>query len=72
MLRFIKPGDIFCFEFDDRSYCFGRIIAETDFGHLAEIFDYISEEPYITIESKKNSRVMASIVLDSYSLFDKK
>jgi hypothetical protein len=73
MLRFIKAGDIFCFEFDDRSYCFGRIIAETDWGHLAEIFDYISEEPYITIESLKNfSRVMAPIVLDSYSLFDKK
>ncbi|EBU0967044.1 phosphotriesterase, partial [Salmonella enterica] len=26
MLRFVKPGDIFCFKLDERRYCFGRII----------------------------------------------
>ncbi|EAT0146796.1 phosphotriesterase, partial [Salmonella enterica subsp. enterica serovar Typhimurium] len=26
MLRFVKPGDIFCFKLDEDRYCFGRII----------------------------------------------
>lgn len=73
MVRYIKNGDIFCFKMDENGYCFGRIIAKVDFGHLAEIFDYISEEPCITLEClEKISRIMAPIVLDSYSLFDKK
>lgn len=73
MIRFIKNGDIFCFKMDENAYCFGRIIAKVDFGHLAEIFDYVSEEPDITIERlEKVSRIMAPIVLDSYSLFDKR
>ncbi|EAB7704566.1 phosphotriesterase, partial [Salmonella enterica] len=25
MLRFVKPGDIFCFKLDEDRYCFGRI-----------------------------------------------
>ncbi|EAA3827205.1 phosphotriesterase, partial [Salmonella enterica subsp. enterica serovar Hadar] len=24
MLRFVKPGDIFCFKLDEDRYCFGR------------------------------------------------
>ncbi|EAS8920308.1 phosphotriesterase, partial [Salmonella enterica] len=24
MLRFVKPGDIFCFRLDEDRYCFGR------------------------------------------------
>lgn len=73
MVRYIKNGDIFCFKLDKNEYGFGRIIAKTDFGHLAEIFDYISEKPDITAESiEKIPRIMAPIVLDSYSLFDKK
>lgn len=73
MVRYIKNGDIFCFKLYEKEYCFGRIIVKTDFGHLAEIFDCISDKPYITIDSvEKASRLMAPIVLDSYSLFDKK
>ncbi len=39
MLRFIKPGDIFCFKFNNKSYCFGRIIVKVTTGHLVEILD---------------------------------
>jgi len=73
MIRFMKPGDIFCFRLNEEKYCFGRIIAKTLVGHIAEVFDYMAEEPIIT-ESQVvlSSRLIAPVVLDSYSLFDKK
>lgn len=73
MLRFIKPGDIFCFKFDEKRYCFGRIIAKIDVGHLAEIFNCISDKPYIDANNiEKALRLMEPVALDSYGLFDKK
>lgn len=73
MLRFIKPGDIFCFKLDDGKYCFGRIISKIVTGHVAEIFDYISSIPEISEEEILNSkRLVEPIILDSYTLFDKK
>ncbi|MBP2836578.1 Imm26 family immunity protein [Dickeya parazeae] len=71
-LRFIKPGDIFCFKLDEDKYCFGRIISKIMTGHVAEIFNLTASEPIITdgqiLESK---RLMDPIVLDSYTLFDR-
>ena len=65
MLRFIKSGDIFCFELKNQQYCFGRIIAKTVVGHIAEIFDYISSDTFINAEIiEKSSRLMLLIVLD--------
>lgn len=73
MLRFIKNGDIFCFRFDEKRFCFGRIVAKNDAGHLAEIFDYISYKPFIDADKiEKALRLMEPVVLDSYSLFDRK
>lgn len=73
MLRYLKSGDIFCFRTDEKSYCFGRIIAKVDAGHLTEILDYISDKPYIDINNiEKAVRLGDPIVLDSYSLFDRK
>ncbi len=73
MLRFIKPGDIFCFELENQKYIFGRIISNTFTGHIAEIFNYISSDVYINAEIiEKSSRLIQLIVLDSYSLFDTK
>jgi len=73
MLRFIKPGDIFCFQLNEQTYCFGRIIAETIPGHIAEIFDYMSAEPVINGQDIEASlRLMELLVLDSYGLFDRK
>lgn len=73
MIRYIKNGDIFCFKLDEKSYCFGRIIAETDFGHLAEVFDCISDTPFIDQNNvEKALRLIEPIILDSYSLFDRK
>lgn len=73
MIRFMKPGDIFCFKLNEEKYCFGRIIAKTLVGHIAEVFDYISKDPIINEDEVENStRLIEPVVLDSYGLFDKK
>ena len=73
MLRYIKSGDIFCFTLNADTYCFGRIVTELIVGHVAEIFDYMSSEPTIDEEEiMKSSRLIEPVILDSYSLFDRK
>lgn len=51
MLRFIKPGDIFCFQYAENTYGFGRVLSRMDIGNIVEIFDFISDQPII---SEKN------------------
>lgn len=48
MQRFVKNGNIFCFQLDDNRYCFGRIIAKLLVGHVAELFGFLSPRPEIT------------------------
>ena len=73
MLRFIKPGDIFCVKLNDKKYIFGRIISKIFFGRVAEIFNYVSSTPEIKVEYIDSSkRMFAPILLDSYTLFDRK
>ncbi|PIT55385.1 immunity 26/phosphotriesterase HocA family protein [Snodgrassella alvi] len=73
MLRFIKAGDIFCFKLDEQRYCFGRIIIKFMVGHVAELFDNISNSPAISeAEIKQAQRLIEPVILDSYSLFDRK
>ncbi len=71
MLRYIKPGDIFCFKFDDSTYCFGRIMAKVMF-HIAEIFDYTSNQPVISENDILCAGRLTAIPLDTYSLFDRR
>lgn len=73
MLRFVKPGDIFCFRLDENKYGFGRIISKIMTGHVAEVFNFTSYHPTI-MESviKKSNRAIPPIVIDTYGLFDKK
>ena len=72
MLRYIKPGDIFCFRYDDYTYCFGQIIAKVMF-FIAKIFTYTSDKPVISEDVIRNgSRLTELAVLDAYSLFDRK
>jgi len=73
MLRFISPGDIFCFKISDNKFGFGRIISKVSLGHSAEIFDHFSNDPHISGESIADLRKpIFYLILDSYSLFDKK
>jgi len=73
MLRYIKSGDIFCFQYDENIYCFGRIISRLDIGTVAEIFDYTSNSPAISKADIENTnRMFYPVNLDIYSLFDRK
>lgn len=56
MMRFVKPGDIFCFKLDEDRYCFGRIITLMTVGHLSELFDIIKKSPGITELEISNAR----------------
>lgn len=56
MLRFVKPGDIFCFKLDEDRYCFGRIITLMTVGHHSELFDIIKKSPGITELEISNAR----------------
>lgn len=73
MLRFVKPGDIFCFKLEEDKFCFGRIMAKITGGHAVELFDHISTKPIMN-ENLITSlgRAIPPIVIDSYGLFDKK
>ncbi len=71
MLRFLKSGDIFCFKYDDHTYRFGRILSKVLF-HIAEIFDYSSDQPMITEEEILKAGRLLVTPLDTYSLFDRK
>lgn len=70
LLRNIKPGDIFCFALGD-IYRFGRIMTRNRLGHVAEIFEEISDSPTLPeLDFKK--RIGHPVILDSYGLFDRK
>ena len=56
MLRFIKPGDIFCFKYNEETYRFGRIVSKIWTGHVSEIFDYVSSVPQISEKDIKQSK----------------
>lgn len=73
MLRFVKAGDIFCFKLDECRYCFGRIMSLMVVGHVAEFFDIFMESPTVSESEIDNSkRIIKPIIIDTYSLFDKK
>lgn len=69
-LRGLKIGDIFCFELNGNGYGVGRIMTRNSLGHVAEIFDEVLQAPIVKEVPLK--RVGHPIILDSYSLFDRK
>ena len=71
MLRYLKIGDIFCFRYDDHTYRFGRIMARA-IVHIAEVFDYASDQPVISEEQVLSAGRLLVTPLDTYSLFDRK
>ncbi|MEN3752093.1 immunity 26/phosphotriesterase HocA family protein [Mangrovibacter sp. SLW1] len=73
MLRFVKPGDIFCFRINDNKYAFGRIVSKITTGHVAEVFDLFLPKPIIEGKEIINAqRAFPPLVIDTYGLFDKK
>ncbi len=71
MLRFIEPGDFFCFSLPSGKFGVGRIISKVSVGHSAEIFDVELNEPIIPDDCSSWPTSFYEI-LDSYSIFDRK
>lgn len=56
-----------------QAYSFGQILSKIATGHVAAIFDVVSEHPEIAAPALDLERLsVAPLVIDSYSLFDKK
>lgn len=72
LLRQLKAGHIFCFEYNKDKYCFGRLMAKQACGHIAEFFNLVSPIPEITAEQLSNANRIAVALLDSDPLFDKR
>lgn len=72
-LRSIKPGDIFMFRLGSDSFGIGRILSKVSIGHVAEFF-----EPILSIPDLGDNNVDTiqrrgqPLIIDSYSLFDRK
>jgi hypothetical protein len=69
-LKKIKPGDIFCFALGAKRYGVGRIMTQNSLGHVAEIFNQVLSSP--VVNSISFDRLGGPVILDSYSLFDRK
>ncbi|UVH53216.1 immunity 26/phosphotriesterase HocA family protein [Pseudomonas sp. CBS] len=73
MLRFIKPGDIFCLKLDQHKYSFGIIVSKIFSGHVAEFFDKTLTTPKITESQLFDLKIsLPPQLIDTYALFDKK
>src|SRR5687767_3004002 len=72
-LRYIKPGDLFMFRLDDSKHGVGRIISKVSLGHVAEFFEVTLNSPELQgFDLARVKRRGLPVVLDSYSLFDRK
>lgn len=69
-LKNIKPGDIFCFALGEGKYGVGRVMTRNSLGHVVEIFNQVLSLPIV--KSVDFERLGDPIILDSYSLFDRK
>ncbi|MBN6065203.1 phosphotriesterase [Aggregatibacter actinomycetemcomitans] len=72
MLRFIKIGDIFCYQFEENIFVFGQVIGKVSVGHVIQFFDIFKTKPVISAQEINRAHfVNKPIIVDSYSLFDK-
>lgn len=69
-LKNIKPGDVFCFALGEKNYGVGRIMTRNSLGHVVEVFNQVLSVPIV--ESIAFDRLGDPIIIDSYSLFDRK
>ncbi|WP_197326187.1 Imm26 family immunity protein [Ralstonia solanacearum] len=73
MLRYIRPGDVFALALGGGKYGIGRIISTVSLGHVAEFFDRIVGDPDVSVVDVCGwRRLKRPVILDSYSLFDRK
>ena len=71
-LRFIKIGDIFCYQFSEEMFVFGQILGKVNVGHVIQFFDIFQASPTITVEELSRAQFIGkSFIIDSYTLFDR-
>ena len=71
-LRFIKIGDIFCYQFSEEMFVFGQILGKVNVGHVIQFFDFFQASPTITVEELSRAQFIGKpIIVDSYTLFDR-
>ncbi|WP_312936678.1 Imm26 family immunity protein [Pseudomonas sp.] len=71
LLRYVKPGDLFCFSSKGGVFYFGRIMTKNSLGHVAEVFCEQASTPDASLLSSFK-RLGRPLILDSYGLFDRK
>ena len=71
-LRFIKIGDIFCYQFSEEMFVFGQILGKVNVGHVIQFFDIFQARLTITVEELSRAQFIGKpIIVDSYTLFDR-
>lgn len=66
MRRFIKPGNIFCFQVNEKEYIFGRIIAKISVGAVVEFFGYVKEDPNLSEKEVKDAKRLSHLVIEDH------
>ncbi len=66
MRRYIKPGNIFCVQVNEKEYIFGRIIAKTCVGAVVEFFDYVKEDPNLSEKEVKDAKRLSNLVIEDH------
>jgi Immunity protein 26 len=73
VLRSIRPGDLFLFALGSGRYGVGRILTAVSLGHVAEFFEPVLDQPDVAGFSPDAAvRRGRPLIIDSYSLFDRK
>lgn len=73
LYRYIKSGDIFCYQIAEKLYGYGRIIAKNYWSATAEFFDYFTQNPAdFNFEKINNYPVLFKCILDCVTLFQSK
>ena len=71
-MRFIKIGDIFCYQFSEEMFVFGQILGKVNVGHVIQFFDIFQARLTITVEELSRAQFIGKpIIVDSYTLFDR-
>lgn len=66
-----KPGDIFCFRYDELQFGFGRVVSQVFIGLVVEIFDYLSNQPIFDY-SKLGKWIIEPIIINGFLLFEQR
>ena len=59
--RFIKIGDIFCYQFSEEMFVFGQILGKVNVGHVIQFFDIFQASPTGVVDHQRHAVVMRGL-----------